>query len=339
MAIDFLTNWRSLTAGINEFGQQPTFLTKNVFKSVEKHATDIIDWEVWSRAGKLASFVGDNDDPVPSSKGTGIVYTVKIPKTANIKHFTAKELAAFKKLGDVGYIGNNAQKLTAQTNYIKDELYAEQLAVMRTREYMMAKLLVDGTLTVGANTITMNYVANKQTFTLGTGQKWSDTGVNPLTTIDTYKRIIMKRANAVPNICLLGSAAAASFITNAEVLKALENNNYQTGALDLTQGITEGSVIYLKTIRGISFYEYAGVYDNGGTQTDIMDANKICLFATDDSFRLHKAPIEKTDGIFTDDIYVRTTEDPNGNWKAWTIEQKSLPIVHNKELVISSTVL
>jgi hypothetical protein len=339
MAIDFLTNWRSLTQGINDFGQQPTFLTKNVFKAVEPHASDVIDWEVWSRASKLASFVGDYDDPIPSSKGTGIVYTAKIPKTSNIKHFTAKELSTFKKLADAGYIGDVSQKLTAQANYVKDELYSEQLAVIRTREYMMAKLLVEGTLTIGTNSITMNYESNKQTFTLGAGLKWSDTGINPLTTIDTYKKTIMKRANAVPNICLLGSNAAASFVSNADVLKALDNNQYKTGALDLTQGMTEGSVIYLGTIRGISFYEYAGVYDDSGSQTDIMNANKICLLATDDSFRLHKAPIEKTDGVFTDDIYVRTTIDPNGNWKAWTIEQKSLPIVHNKNLVISSTVL
>jgi hypothetical protein len=339
MSIDMITNWRSLTAGINSFNSQPTFALHNIFKATENHASDIIDWEVWTRTAKLASFVSDTESPVPSSKGTGVTYSVKIPKTANLKLFTAKELADYKRLQDAGYIQNASQRLQAQAQFVTDELKYEQLAVMRTREYMAMKLLVDGTLTAGNNTITMNYVSNKQTFTLTSGNKWSDTGVNPLDTIDTYKSTIMKRSNAVPNICLLGSNASSYFKKNDTILKQLDANNYRTGALDLTQGITEGSVIFLGTIRGISFFEYVGTYDDGGTSTDIMNANKICLLATDGSFRMHHAPIIKTDGIFQDDIYVRVTEDPYGNWKSWTIEQKSLPIVHNKDLVISATVV
>jgi len=339
MAIDMLTNWRSLTAGINSFNTQPTFALKNIFKATERHASDVIDWEVWTRTSKLASFVNDTDNPVPSSKGTGVTYSVKIPKTANIKLFTAKELADYKRLQDAGYIQNPAQRLQAQAQFITDELQHEQLAVIRTREYMAMKLLVDGTLTAGNNTITMNYVTNKQTFTLASGSKWSDSGINPLDTIDNYKTMIMKRANAVPTICLLGSNAASYFKKNADVMKQLDTNNYRTGALDLTQGITEGSVVFLGVIRGIGFYEYVGTYDDGGTSIDIMNPNKICLLAPDDSFRMHHAPIIKTDGIYQDDIYIRVTEDPYGNWKSWTIEQKSLPIVHNKDLVISATVV
>lgn len=339
MSIDFINNSRSLTAGINAFETAPSFALKNIFKSVERHATDIIDWEEWSRSSKLASFVGDADEPVLSSKGTGKVYTVKIPKTSNMKLFTAKELATYKRLSEVGYVQNVQSRLTSQAQYIQDELKSEQLAVMRTREYLAMKLLVEGTVTVNGQLITMNYEANKQTFTLASGSKWTDTSVNPLTSLDTYKKTISKRSNATPNICIMGSTAAVAFLNNSLVMAALDTNNLRTGALDLTQGITEGSVNYLGHMRGMSFYEYIGTYDNAGSATDIMDPAKIVMLSTDDSFRLHHAPIEKVDGIFIDDIYVRTATDTYGNWKSWVIEQKSLPIVHNKSLVISATVV
>jgi len=339
MAIDFISNWRSLTTGINAFPPAPTFALKNIFKAVEKHASDLIDWEVWTRTSKLASFVSDVEDPVPSSKGTGTIYTVKIPKTSNIKMFTAAELERYKTLANAGYTSNVNDRLQAQANYIKDELQAEYLAVARTREYLAMTLLTKGTVTVGQNTISMNYESGKQTFTLDTTHKWNATGVNPMVAIDEYKRLIGKRANAVPNICILGEKAAKAFVSNADVRAELNANNFRTGVLDLTQGITDGSVIYLGTIRGMGFYEYLGNYDLSGTATDIMDTNSIVMLATDDSFRLHKAPIVKTDGVFQDDIYVRVAEDPYGNWKSWVIEQKSLPIVHNKNLVICSKVI
>lgn len=339
--LDILYSQRSLTKQINQIKSVEPFALKNIFKNVERHASETIDIEIISGYSDVAQFSGYNEnEPHQISKNVKAVKQVTIPRTFEAKVFSVQELRDLNEIGKIYDMTADekravvAEKLNMELAHLKDR-------ALRLREKMAIEALSTGKITVSQSnvkfTLDFGYVTNKQKETLTGDDTW-DTGV----TVNIPGQIHSWRKK-VPgaNVLILDPTAAGYFMTNTKVTGELDNNNLKVGALDYTQTWND-AVVPLGKFRGLDVYEYIQQYDNGGSDTNIMGSNKAVLVNTNKRFTMHFAPVFRIESnalkTHMTEFFVKPFTNPNGTVLEWQVEQKSLPAIFDLDAVYSVTV-
>lgn len=341
---------RSMTNAINKTIALEPFFMNMFFKRKEMHANERIDVEIYKGIDGYAQYVNRNTpEAKPVKKGSQKWETVSLPRTYEKKVFTAQELADYHSIGSI-YTENPAERTKAANEWTLREVAQLKERVLRTSELAAATIMSTGKYEVDLPDVKFDFdfkFTSDQLPTLTT--KWdASTGANPLKNLRDWKRKIMAKTGINPNILILGSDAADAFLDNETVKKALDNNNYKVGSLDLSGDATQAGIYYGR-IAGVDIYEYNQQYSvinsSGNLEVkDMIDKKKAILSVKGhDTFRLHKGPayrIKGTDGlsVIMGDYLLepKVIDDYILEWKC---EQKSMPIIHMPELIISATVL
>lgn len=149
-------------------------------------------------------------------------------------------------------------------------------------EWMCAKALFTGAVDVSGEGVSQNIdfgMSNSHKVTLGTGVKWTDTGINPLTDIATWKTLIAKDSFLSADIVIMGAGAAKAFINNAEVQKNLDIRNIDLGVIRPQELPSGAKYIGSDRLNGVDYYTYEGYYvdPTTGVQTPFVPNGAVLL--------------------------------------------------------------
>lgn len=204
--------------------------------------------------------------------------------------------------------------------------------VVRRVEWMATQLLSTGVLTlVGEgyeDEIDLGHTLHE---TLAAGVKWDAVGGDPLGDLARWKLENLNNSGVDPNICVMGVAAGAAFLSNASVIDHFKTNvNYNIGRIE-PQMLPDGArrVGYIAALD-LEIYIHGGQYESdAGVMTPYFATDRVALFPSADrnSAKLVYGAIRdaKLKQWFNTDIYTRmvTDEDTNTSF----LETISKPLV------------
>lgn len=335
----------SLTEAVNLLPVAEPFVVKNIFKTVVPHDSDSILYEEYAGSEDVAQFVGRNEpNPKSVDKGTRVAKSFQLPRTYESKLFTAQELAMINAVGQIFSDANI--RMEEQNKYIARELEQLKSRVIRRREQMACEALATGKIIVTQDNLEMTYdfgfEANKQLVTLSAQKLWSAATSNPVNDVREWRRLIAKRSGVNVRNILLGTAAAEAFLKNEAVMKALDANNFRIGAVDINADVT-GSVGYLGRVAGIDVWEYSQQYVKNGEAFDMIPTDRAIAVGESNNFRLHYgAAFRINNGVaapIISEFYLEAEKIGENKAVQWNLEQKSLPVIHDKGCVISAKVV
>ncbi len=348
MSMTSLLSARTLTQAINKTKVIEPFFLNNVFKNKQYVKTKSIDIETITNNTRLARYVNDHEKAIPISK-TGRAYnTVKLPRTYEMKFFGLDEIENYKALGAVYGDAAISDRNREAATWVAQELQDLKERAIRRDEMIAAQALFTGGISIVQDNIewSVDYGFEEDTHLIElTGDdKWNDAdNTTILEQLRQYKMLIKKRCGTVPRIVVLGSNAATSFLSNAEVLKLLDNQNYRAGAVDLTRD-PEANGMYLGSILNMQIFEYNQQYENASSvDTDMIDSNKMLMYADSNSFRqYHGAIYRLINGNLTmvsNDMFVESRSNDDQTAIEWRVEHKALPVIHDPDCLICATVV
>lgn len=337
MAID-IYNWVELSYIVKKIPDAPAFLTKEVFKNRQLHATETIAWEVNESRERKSKFVARNAEPSPTPSLSRKTYTAQLPRIFDNRVFPIEDLVT--QSASVKIVPENQAEILSNTDkIIMDEIAKLKQSVQSTIEWMCAQALSTGKIEIDGDNVHYEYDFGfvDNVHKLNPTADWSTQNAKIVKDIRSWKSKIYNRTRVNPDICLLGSDAASAFIENSEVRTSLNTINYRVGALNLNEGAKSGA-IYIGTFLGVDFYEY--IWDlNGNT----IGSKMAVMLARTPDFVLHFGGIyrveENNPRLYTTDMLVQTLNDRYRTKIELTIESKPLPVIHNPDLVIVSQVI
>jgi len=351
MAIQYY-EWRSLTNAVNKVKRLNPFLLGMFFKRKEGHADEKIDVEIIESSAKMAQFVGKHAPPKLLSKRARKVYTFKIPRTFEGKVFDADELAKFKMSADGTYIGSVAERERQTQEFVLQELGDLKDRVINRRELMAAQALVSGVVTVAeggvTNTADYGFVDGTHLLELSGTSRWGQSASDIPQAFVTHPRNIRRRTGNynAPVVCTMGYAAADTFRKDPAVMKELNNLNYQVGRLNLNKGEDQPGVNFIGTYKNIDCYEYGQSYkDENDVEQELFPTDRAVFHQHSDNNRIHTGPIYRIDKAnnqtlkIINEYLMDVTTDKYNTSVEWTLEQKSLPILHDPDSTVSIDVL
>lgn len=338
---------RSLTKAINKINATQPFILDKFFGAKEPHSADKVDIEIYTGSGKTAQFVSANDpEPKSVKKTTKTVKTVTIPRTYECKVFTAKELWDFNAIGN--FYGTDQERKAAQQERVARELAEMKDRVLRLREYMAGKALSAGKVSMDQDNfafeIDFGFANSAQLITLTGADLWSASTSDPVKNLRAWLRSIARASNLSGSALLLGATAADAFVSNAGVLKALDNLNTRVGVMDMTTNYP-GASLLAKNFMGLEVWEYNQQYVTpAGVATDIIPTDRAVLVAASDTMRTHFGPAYRINNnsseAITGEFLLEVDKAKSSQTMIqWNCEQKSLPAVHDAGCVVSAKVV
>jgi hypothetical protein len=225
----------------------------------------------------MAPFVEKDGKAVTVDRLNGQSYNFETP-AINIKRpLTCNDLLLKRQAGEsiiyrngVDLYGQAAERQIAEDLIEMDELIENRI------EWMVAKLLqgeieysVDGKASFKITTAK----PGGNTYTIST--KWDANGANPLSDIKVAKRVVQPVSGPGFMAAICGQAASDALTTlfSTGAVKSIETTSgVQAGMGTLIEDYQANGMLYLGTLGGIPFFEYAGKYknDNSGATEPLI---------------------------------------------------------------------
>lgn len=349
MAIS-LYDSRALTSAVNKIIPPNTQLLDLFNMKIEPHASDIIDWEIISESKSIAQFVSpDATEAKKIKKRTREVKSIKIPRTWEELIFSAQKLKDISAIGNM-YNTSSKEKDNLINQRVLEEVEYLKNRVIRLRTQMFAEQLNTGQLVINQDdyqaTITTGMISDTlanggHIVDLSSDVDWSSATGNIDSQIQKIKQAFAKRGKTA-RVCVLGSDASLAFQANEKVRKILDNNNIQSGRLNLNSP-QESTLIPIGTFLGVNFYEYSDTYENAaGVITPMIGVKKAIFADTASEFKMHTAPVYRIEGNSFSSIQAEFYLDSRVERKqtlTWELEQKALPQIKDPDAILSAQVI
>jgi hypothetical protein len=219
-------------------------------------------------------------------------------------------------------------------------------AIQRLWDYMAAKALLDGSLTINyapdqttgaAQSVTLDFGRDAgQTITLGAGSRWGDSGVNIFDVIQSWVDMMALAAfGGSASDLILGSAAAVPFMASKDIKDKMSTIVRGSPDVTINMGIIRTDPLnpftfmgYLDT--GLKVWRYAGpgaTFQNAdGSYTNIMDPRDALLVSPAvDGVKAFGAIIDTAANLQVADIFTKMwdNEDPSARF----IMSQSAPLM------------
>lgn len=261
--------------------EAPPMWLSMFFPTVRTFDTQYIDFDsVAARYKRLAPFVAPNVQGQPM-KLHGYATNRFAPAYIKPKDVVDPSKAFERRAGEP-YGGNltpDQRMMAARADLIR----LHQESIQRRWEVMAAHAVLNGSVVVSGDnypsqTVSFNR-ASGHTITLGSGSRWGDSGVNPLTSIETWATTMHTASGYVATVAIMGTSAWAAFSADQNVKDALDRNSRGTERLMLNTLPGDGtSVQYKGTDGSRQYYVYSDFYqDADGTSTVIMDPRDVLM--------------------------------------------------------------
>jgi hypothetical protein len=304
-----------LNGVVADLKRPSSFLLDRFFPNVQTETSEEIHFDVDDAKRRLAPFVS----PLVEGKVVaGRGYTTNTFKPAYIKDKRVFDANRPLKRSIGEQIGGSISPMDRLRAILAFEL--EDMLNMLTRrlEVMSATVLRTGAVTiVGDNypSVSVNFGRDgAQTIVLTNPNRWSDTGVNPLNSLQDWAQIVLKKCGAMPTDVVMDVATWKVFRANAEVQKRLDLYR-AIGAqptMQLGAQITEGGV-YMGSVDGFNIFVYSGWYiDDAGVEQPILPSGTVIMSGQLQGVRAYGAIRDEAAGFQAVPYYVKSwvEEDP-----------------------------
>jgi len=294
MPTPVLTNtmlgWAYQTEVINNVLPTSSFLKRLMFGNRELTLpTESVELSYLVGDHKMAPFVEVNGEAKMIDARSSTFDNVSCPNIRIKRPMEAYQVLNKRQPGTGIFVEGSRAILNARRKAIgEDAQYMRDLIDVR-EEWMVAQLLTDTTaanmsisyqVAEGANWKVSVPRPHATDFVRNAGATW-DGSTSIELDFHKAKEIMSKYQRLVPNVCVMGSTAAAEFITNAGVKALLDKRNISAGALQLTSQFNESGAIYLGSFCGIECWQYNAEYvSDAGVSTPFVGAAQAIFLHT-----------------------------------------------------------
>lgn len=270
---------RTMIAALESMPPKRTFLKDLFFNNVITSETDKIDVDIYKGNQKMAAFVSPKVGSITVKK-EGWKTETYTPPLIGLDDITTAEDILTRSIGENVYSQKSPDERAAEI-LLRDMARLDTMIEIR-EEWMCAKALFTGAVDVSGEGVSQNIdfgMSNTHKVTLGAGAKWTDTGINPLTDIATWKTLIAKDSFLSADIVIMGAGAAKAFINNAEVQKSLDIRNIDLGVIRPQELPSGAKYIGSDRLNGVDYYTYEGYYvdPTTGVQTPFVPNGAVLL--------------------------------------------------------------
>ena len=297
------------------------FLTELFFKDSSKSQTEEIILEYTKAGEAVAPFLTPMEAGRPVYSRTRKTNVIIAPSIGPEYTLTPKDIfirPVGENFGDFNPAIETGKRigevLGDQENYIKNRI-----------ELMISQFLTTGIVKSGDKEVEyeVNYeLGNKVTLT--SGEKWTDTGVNPLSSLDNIIQKAEKNGEKIKNIVL--GLKAAELLVNSDSYKKAVSIDLQSEFIKRMVSVHPG-IIWLGTYRKfqVELFSYSReVTDTDGKKIELMPTNMVVGGPA--AGEIIYAPI-----VFMGDGFVHMTERYSNldttNPKAAKITTESRPVL------------
>jgi hypothetical protein len=206
----------------------------------------------------------------------------RAPRIAPVRALRTPDLEA-RMIGENIYSARSPADRAAEL-LAEDAIFCDE-AITRREEWMCRNVLVNGALTVTADTgyqLSIDYTQSSAGAAVNhyvPAVKWDQAASDPLADLEAARLATIKDSGIQPNVALFGVNAASVFIRNANVAKLLDSLRYQIASIQPI--IDSPSVVRFGRVPGLELYEYAEYFeDDAGTIFPMLPDNFVMLLST-----------------------------------------------------------
>lgn len=343
---------RTMLEAVTQMKRPGLFLRNTFFPRVDVADTEAVDVDIVSGKRRLAPFIN------PASEGKvverrGFTTSTIRPGYLKPKMATTAEQLLNRRPGEVLYAGNMSPQQRAQQQMGEDlaELYD---MIDRREEWLAAQALSNGsvTMTIKGETADQSVTVDFQMpashkITLTSTDLWSDGDSKPLQDLADWSRLCRQDSGLSPTDVVMGSNAAETFITHADVKDALDTRRMEFG--EIRPELLPNGVSYLGRITrpGVSVdiwtYDEWFVDEDTGTEGPAVPENGVLMGSRRaQNTKLYGAIQDVQaiqNGLVAAQRYPKswTTEDPSVRWLM--MQAAPLMALNQPDAFVTATVL
>ena len=255
------------------------------FPGVHNSITERIEWSKITNYRHLAPLVLPTQQGRPTFRAEENMTSVKPgylkPKDA------VQDAAMLTRRAGLGELGQ-ARPLSPAERYmatVAAVLQKHRSDIERRWEWMAAQAVLYGSITLvddGYPTATVDFQrAADHSITLGAGNRWGDTDVNPVDDLDEWNdRMADVKFGGPATDVIMGTAAWKVFKDDAQVLKLLNMDIRNTSGTSLDLGMGNGDKVQFKgnISRNLRVWVYSDYYEApDGTVMPYMDPRDVLM--------------------------------------------------------------
>jgi Phage major capsid protein E len=297
-----------------------TFLRDTFFGGRQFAQTPLIEFDFRRGRRKMAPFVAPLVGGKLMERQGFETRFFRAPRIAPVRALRTPDLEA-RMMGETVYSQRSPADRAAEL-LAEDAIFCDE-AISRREEWMCRNVLVNGAITVTADTGYQMVVDFTQSSAGAANNhivpavKWDvASGSDPIADLETARLATIKDSGIAPNVALFGVNAAKVFIRNPQVATLLDKQRFEIAGIQPI--IQSNSVVRFGRVPGLELYEYAEYFeDDVGTIFPMLPDNFVMLLSTN-------APNKIVYGAFTQ------LEDAKAK-RFVTYQQARIPFVYGDE--------
>jgi hypothetical protein len=269
-----------LTGTVNSLQVPNQFLLDTFFPTEIAEESEEIHFDVEKDVLKLAPFVSPLvEGAIVTEKG----YTTNSFKPAYIKQKTPlNAVSALKRVIGERLLGEYSpqQRMQLRTNAV---LMDHKAMISRRKEWMASSVLRLGSVTISGDSYPTQVVSFGRdaalTVALTGGQRWGQTGINPLADLQTWASLILTKSGSAVYAVVMGIGAWNIFKEDATVQKRLEVQRALAQAPTMKQdAVRTLGAVYQGTVDGFAIWVYNSTYvDDSGASQPMIPTNAVLM--------------------------------------------------------------
>jgi Phage major capsid protein E len=268
------------------FDQGPlvhTFLRDTFFGARDFAQTPLIEFDFRRGRRKMAPFVAPLIGGKLMERQGFETRFFRAPRIAPVRALRTPDLEA-RLPGETIYSQRSPADRAAEL-LAEDAIFCDE-AISRREEWMCRNVLVNGKITVTADTgyqLVIDYTessagaANNHDVP---ALKWDVAGSDPLADLEAGRINTIKASGISPNVVLMGANASKVFIRNASVSTLLDKQRFEIAQIQPI--IQDQAVVRIGRVPGMEVYQYSEYFeDDVGTIFPMLPDNFVMLLSTD----------------------------------------------------------
>jgi len=335
-------HWKVMTDAINQIKSVPRMLQDLVFKTRNTNPADTIEVDVIVGNETLAPFVTDVEGGRQIAGTSRKERVIKTPRIRPKKTLTAKDLYTERGEGVMPYVPNGASSVAAaREEKVAKEMKDLRNTIDRRIEWMCAQALT-GTLTVTQDNIAFAVDYNMPAahkIVLAGADQWDETTADVKANMTTAADLIQDALGIPADTVICGKDAAAALLNRVAEDKWFYENSPR---LDPLGGFRwEASPSFLGRAGGLAFYRYGDTYDDAGTPTNFIAADKVYVIATNARLSIEFGNILdlKAGANVMAEYFSKSWEVEDPSVMYMLAESRPLPVLWQPEAVVEIDVV
>ena len=336
---------RTLIDIVSQMKRPKSFLLDTFFPGTKTFDTENVDIDIYKGKRRMAPFVAPNLAGKVVER-LGFSTSSYKPPYVKPKMVTTAADILNRPAGITLYPGGITLEQRAAQQVGLDLAELDDM-IIRREEWMAAQVLNAGTVVVQGDGVddTIDFQmdsTHKITISVA-GDKWSATTADPVRDLGTWARLCQKDSGITPNVCVMGSSAAAAFIarvgSNTAQLSSIKVTLGQINPQALPNGATFIGTVIAPGVN-VDVYSYDEWYvDDAGAEQPMVPVDKVWLGSSNaKNLRLYGA-IKDLSALAAMPRFPKSWETPDPSARFIMVQSAPLIALNQPDAFISADVL